>query len=93
MWFEIKTTEVYVDECPDSSLERAALYLQQRSLFKPSAGESAAALEARYEPITEVCTLQPAAVERRGIFVIIGSKCYVAAAVAVERLLDERWQQ
>ncbi|KAL4854028.1 UDP-N-acetylglucosamine--dolichyl-phosphate N-acetylglucosaminephosphotransferase [Chlorella vulgaris] len=58
MWFEIKTTEVYVDECPDSSLERTALYLQQRSLFKPSAGESAAALEARYEPITEVCSLQ-----------------------------------
>jgi len=67
--------------------------LQQRTLFKPSAGTSAAALEARYEPIDEVYTLQPAAVERRGIIVIIGSKCYVAAAAAVERSLDERGRQ
>ncbi|KAI3432323.1 hypothetical protein D9Q98_003882 [Chlorella vulgaris] len=43
----------YVEECPDSSLERTALYLQQRSVFKPSAGASAPALEARYEPIDE----------------------------------------
>ncbi|KAI3434546.1 hypothetical protein D9Q98_002619 [Chlorella vulgaris] len=83
----------FVEECPDSSLERTALYLQQRSVFKPSAGESAAALEARYEPIDEVYTLQSAAVERRGIIVIIGSKCYVAAAAGVERSLDERGRQ
>jgi hypothetical protein len=82
-----------VEECPDSSLERTALYLQQRSVFKPSAGTSAAALEARYEYIDEVYTLQRAAVERRGIIAIIGSKCYVAAAAAVERSLDERGRQ
>ncbi|KAI3432369.1 hypothetical protein D9Q98_003926 [Chlorella vulgaris] len=56
-------------------------------------GTSAAALEARYEPIDEVYTLQPVAVERRGIIAIIGSKCYVAAAAVVERLLDERDRQ
>ncbi|KAI3432314.1 hypothetical protein D9Q98_003874 [Chlorella vulgaris] len=84
----------YVEECPDSFLERTALYLQQRmgtGLNKPSAGTSAAALEARYEPIDEVYTLQRAAVERGGIIVIIGSKCYVAAAV--ERSLDKRDRQ
>ncbi|KAI3432343.1 hypothetical protein D9Q98_003900 [Chlorella vulgaris] len=83
----------FVEQCPESSLERTALYLQQRSVFKPSAGESAAALEARYEPIDEVYTLQTAAVERRGIIVIIGSKCYVAAAAAVKRSQDERGRQ